>query len=56
LPKIVVSLCSILPFYLNALELAAGKLNFRKVTKKELTDALLLKSTDYLNFSHFSHF
>jgi hypothetical protein len=32
LPKIVVSLCSISPFYMNVLGLAAGKLNIRKVT------------------------
>ena len=30
-----------------------GEVTLRKVTKKELTDALLLKSIDYLNFSHF---
>ena len=43
-------------FYMNALDLAAGKLYIRKVTKKELTDAFLIKSIEYLNFGHFSHF
>ena len=41
---------------MNALELVADKLNFRKNTKKEPGDALLIKSVEYLNFSHFSHF
>jgi hypothetical protein len=54
--KIVVSLCSILIFYMTALNLAVGKLCIRKATKKELADAFLIKSIEYLNFSHFSHF
>jgi len=41
---------------MHALDFAASTLDIRKVTKKEPANALLIKSIEYLNFSHFSHF
>ena len=49
------SLRSILLFYMNAFDLAAGKLKFRKITQKTAA-ALLIKSIEYLNFRHFRQF
>jgi hypothetical protein len=41
---------------MSAQDLAASNLYIRKVAKKERANALLIKSIEYLNFSHFSHF
>jgi hypothetical protein len=55
MPKILVSLRSVLLFYSKRIRLGGHKLNIRKVTKKEIADAHMIISIEYLNFSDFSH-